>query len=87
MDYGESAYEIINLGNNSTVGLLDMVGALEKALGVKAELAAQAPQPGDVPKTWADIGKAQGLLRWWPQTPFCEGIATFAEWAKERRFT
>jgi UDP-glucuronate 4-epimerase len=40
------------------VGLLEMVRALEEALGVRARLEQLSPQPGDVPQTWADVGKA-----------------------------
>jgi len=80
MDYTGYGYEIINLGNNNTVGLLEMIQALERALGVKAELDPQPPQPGDVPQTWADITKARQLLDWQPETPFAEGLQHFAHW-------
>ncbi len=80
MDYRSSSYEIINLGNNSTVRLLDMVRSLEEAQGVKAALEYLPPQPGDVPHTWADISKARELLGWQPHTPFAQGLARFADW-------
>ncbi len=85
MEYCEaSGYEIINLGNNHAVSLVDMVHALEEALGVEAELCMQPVQPGDVPMTCADIGKAQKLLGWQPRISFEEGIERFAKWAKQR---
>ncbi len=80
LDYQATDYEIINLGNSSTVKLLDMVKSLEQALGTKAQLDMQPPQPGDVPHTWADITKAEQLLGWRPHTTFHQGLARFASW-------
>ena len=52
-------------GNNSTVSLQELVQQLEDVLGVEAKLAAPE-QPGDVPQTWADIGKAERLFGYRP---------------------
>lgn len=82
MDYTASPYEVINLGNNRTVSLLEMIGALEQALGVKAQLRFEPEQPGDLPATWADIAKAGRLLGYRPRTEFAEGIAQFAAWLR-----
>lgn len=80
MDYTATPYEVINLGNNHTVSLMEMVHALEEVLGVKAKLEFLPPQPGDVPQTWADVGKAKRLLRFNPSTSFGEGLRRFADW-------
>jgi len=80
MDYRDSMYEVINLGNNKTVTLKEMIEALEEALGIKAKIDRQAEQPGDVPQTWADLAKAERLLAFKPKTSFPEGIKQFAEW-------
>jgi len=42
--------------------LLELVHALEKALGVRAQIRHMQEQPGDVPQTCADVGKAERLL-------------------------
>lgn len=84
MDYDGSAYEIINLGNNHSVRLLEMVRTLEEALGLKAQLDFQPSQPGDVPQTWADTNKAMRLLGFKPSTPFSEGIRRFGKWLAVR---
>ena len=78
--YDRSQYEVINLGNNATVTLLDMIRALEEALGRSATVDWQPEQPGDVPQTWANVAKARDLLGYEPRTPFTEGIRRFAEW-------
>ncbi len=84
MDYEATAYEIINLGNDRTVSLEQMIGSLETALGVEARRTPLPAQPGDVPHTWADITKARDLLRYAPATAFDAGIERFATWLRER---
>jgi UDP-glucuronate 4-epimerase len=85
MDYAGSAYEVINLGNNYAVSLRDLVSALEDVLGMTARIERFPEQPGDVPRTWADIGKAQRLLGYSPTTPLREGLEQFATWLTESR--
>ncbi|OUM88715.1 MAG: epimerase [Bacillus thermozeamaize] len=80
MSYTGSPYEIVNLGNNQTVGLLEMVRILERALGKEARLQFLPPQPGDVPRTWASLDKAQKVLDFRPRTPFEEGVERFVGW-------
>jgi UDP-glucuronate 4-epimerase len=80
MAYDRSAYEVVNLGNNQTVSLNEMIRTLEEALGVSAILDRQPEQPGDVPQTWADVEKARTLLGYVPKTPLRDGVAKFVEW-------
>jgi UDP-glucuronate 4-epimerase len=81
----EAPYEIFNLGNSHPVTLERMISTLEEKLGKKAILERLADQPGDVPITYADIGKARRLLGYNPQTPFPEGIEKFIRWFREFR--
>lgn len=80
MEYEGSRFEVINLGNNQTVSLTEMIGTLEDALGTRAIVARQSEQKGDVPQTWADIAKAATLLDYRPQTPFAAGVGKFVAW-------
>jgi UDP-glucuronate 4-epimerase len=82
ISYDRSIYEVINLGNDRTVTLLEMIRGLEVALGMCADLEMMPEQPGDVPRTWADIGKAGRLLGYSPSISFAEGLARFANWFK-----
>ncbi|UCG11170.1 MAG: NAD-dependent epimerase, partial [Deltaproteobacteria bacterium] len=50
-----SPYRIYNIGNNNPVPLMDFIGAVELALGKKAEKDFLPLQPGDVPATYADV--------------------------------
>ena len=81
--YDRSQYEVINLGNNHTVTLIEMIRGLEEALGVRATIDWQPAQPGDVPQTWANVAKARDLLGYEPKTSFTEGIRRFAEWYRQ----
>ena len=78
--YDASRYEIINLGNNQTVTLVEMIRGLEEALGMPATIDWQPEQPGDVPQTWASVEKARRLLGYEPRTTFGEGVQRFADW-------
>ncbi|MDO8587046.1 MAG: GDP-mannose 4,6-dehydratase [Armatimonadota bacterium] len=80
MDYRGSSYEVVNLGNNRTVKLTELVAAMEQALGLKAQLRLMPEQPGDVPQTWADIRKAKRLLDYQPAARLPEGLTNFAHW-------
>ena len=85
MSYEGSPYEVINLGNNQTVTLTEMIGGLEKVLGTRARIERLPEQAGDVPQTWASVEKAHRLLGYTPTTPFREGVTRFAEWLQPVR--
>jgi UDP-glucuronate 4-epimerase len=85
IDYDQSDYEVINLGESRTVELRELISLLEKALDRHAEVDRQPVQPGDVPRTFADITKARRLLGYNPQTQIEEGIGKFVEWYGENQ--
>jgi len=78
--YDQSAFEVINLGNNQTISILEMVQDLERMLGQPAEIEYQPWEKGDVRQTWADIGKAQQLLHYHPEVSFRRGLKEFSCW-------
>jgi UDP-glucuronate 4-epimerase len=75
-------YQIFNLGNGSPYRLSDFIGLVEKHVGKKAVIRVLPDQPGDVPRTCANISKAQSLLGYEPKVPFEEGIRRTVEWYK-----
>jgi len=83
LNYEASAFEIINLGDAATVELRRLVELLEQALGKRAVIDWQPPQPGDVPITCANIDKARHLLGYNPQTPIAVGIEKFVAWFRQ----
>ncbi len=78
--YRETPYEVINLGNNRTVSLMEMIETLASVLDVYPVLGFMDEQPGDVPQTWADLTKASRLLGYRPATEFRDGLEEFAKW-------
>jgi len=85
MEYDQSAFEIINLGESQTVELRRLVELLEQALGIRAIIEYHPMQPGDVPVTFADVSKARQLLGYEPSMRIDEGIVKFVEWFKRQR--
>ena len=79
----EFGYEIINLGESQTIELNQLIGLMESAMEIKAEINRQPVQPGDVPITYANIEKAQRLLGYNPKTQIEEGIPRFVEWFRQ----
>lgn len=73
-------YKIYNIGNNSPIGLMDFIDAIEKALGKKARKKFLPMQPGDVPATWADVDDLVKDLGYAPSVSIQEGIDRFVEW-------
>lgn len=76
-------YEIFNLGNSSSIGLLDFVRVIEEELGREAKKEMLPMQPGDVPETSADIERSRRLLGFDPKTGIREGIRKFVAWYRE----
>jgi len=73
-------YRVVNIGNSAMVRLLDMIEALETALGRKAIRNFLPMQAGDVHATWADTTLLQSLTGFRPATDYIEGVRLFVEW-------
>lgn len=82
INYNDSSYEIVNLGNNETVELLELVEAIEEASGYKAIKKFGPEQPGDVKQTWADVTKANKLFGYKSEYSLDKGLKEFAKWYK-----
>ena len=81
MDRSKGApYEVYNLGNSGTVMLRELIAAIEREVGRKAVVEVRPEQPGDVPRTFADVSKAGRDLGFHPSTPLAEGLACFHAW-------
>ncbi|HJQ68768.1 MAG TPA: SDR family NAD(P)-dependent oxidoreductase [Blastocatellia bacterium] len=84
INYDQSLFEIINLGESETVELNRLIELLERALDRRAVIDRKPMQPGDVPVTYADITKARRLLGYDPKTKIEAGIEEFARWFKQQ---
>jgi UDP-glucuronate 4-epimerase len=83
-NYSGDMFDTFNLGGSQTTTLQELIVAIENALGKKAVIQSLPMQPGDVPRTFADVSKAGRLLGYAPHTPIHEGIPRFVEWYLER---
>jgi UDP-glucuronate 4-epimerase len=81
LDKGKG-YGVMNIGGDREETLLRYIEILENNLGKKAKKKMLPLQPGDVPKTVADIRQLKSL-GWKPKTRIEEGIKKFVEWYKE----
>ena len=79
----EFGYQIFNLGDSRTVTLSRLIELLELSLGRKAIIERLPAQAGDVPLTYADIGKSHLHLGYSPKIKIEEGIPIFVEWFRK----
>jgi UDP-glucuronate 4-epimerase len=77
---GHAPYRVFNIGNDGPVELMDFIGALESALGAKAEKNLLPIQPGDVPATWADVSALTEWTGHEPGTSATVGVQRFVDW-------
>jgi UDP-glucuronate 4-epimerase len=80
INYKSSDFDVFNLGKGEITSLNELVGGLEKAFGKTVQRNYMEEQPGDVPKTYADISKAQNILGYSPKTSVDEGLEEFKDW-------
>lgn len=78
----KSPYRLFNIGYGSPVKLLDFIEEIEQNLGVEADKDLQSIQPGDVPKTWADVDNLFDLIGFRPRVSVKEGVKNFIDWYK-----
>jgi UDP-glucuronate 4-epimerase len=73
-------FRVFNIGNHQPVPLLDFIGCIEDALGMKAEKNLLPLQDGDVPATFADVGALTAWTGFAPATDIRTGIGRFVAW-------
>jgi len=69
-----------NVASGAAIPLEELVAALERVLGRKAQLVRAAHQRGDVRATHGDIAALRGAIGYAPATPLDEGLAAQAAW-------
>ena len=75
-----TGYRIFNLGESSTISLRDLVTSIGRATGKEPGVDWQPAQPGDVPRTFADVSRAREELGYDPRVGIEEGLARFVAW-------
>ena len=79
-EYEGLPFDVFNLGESETIQLKDLIAAIENALGKQAKINELPEQPGDMPRTCADISKARKLLGYNPTTRLSDGLPRFVDW-------
>ena len=91
-------YEVINLGSDQPVVLMDAIHLIERLVGRQAVLKFEPAHASDMPRTWANIDKAGRLLAmpstapgaeagtgWRPLVGFEEGFQRIVTWYLDNR--
>ncbi len=76
-------YRIYNIGNHSPVALMEFIGTLEAALGLKAKKRFLPMQPGDVVTTYADVADLTHDTGFAPNTTLEAGLAKWVDWYRD----
>jgi len=76
-------YRIYNIGNSKPVPLMELVSALEEALGKQATKRMVPMQLGDLHSSDADVAEFERDMNFRPQTSLQQGIRAFVEWYRQ----
>ena len=82
-------YQVFNLGNGNPIKLNDFITIaheeVERALGhqVPLKIVQKPDQPGDVPRTSANVSLARKLLDYEPSVSLRHGLRKTVEWYVE----
>jgi UDP-glucuronate 4-epimerase len=71
---------VYNIGARHPENLLDMISALERLIGRKAELNMLPMQPGDVERTAADVAPLEAAVGFRPSVRLDDGLERFVGW-------
>ena len=66
--------EVLNVGTGRRISLLDLVDAINEALGTKLEPEFRAPRAGDVRDSLASLDRIKAVLGFEPSVDFEEGL-------------
>ncbi len=75
-------YNVLNLGGNKEISLLDIIDEAQRITGKKAIINYQNAREFDVQRLNLDISRAWDQLNWKPLVPFNEGLLKTWEWMK-----
>ncbi len=79
-----AAGEVFNLAAGQQTSLNTLVEMLHELTGQRVEPFYDAPRPGDIRHSLADIGKARERLGYEPHIGFLEGLRLTVDWYREQ---
>jgi UDP-glucose 4-epimerase len=75
--------ESVNLGTGQGISVLQIVRAMEDAIGKPIPTEIRPRRPGDIASAWADVSKAKRLLGWEAKRSLEEMCADAWRWAEK----
>lgn len=81
----QSDARIFNIGSGQGRSLLEIIGAVERLMKLKLNIAWKQARSVDVPKSILAIDRARDILKWEPRTPFDKGLEETLDWWKSRQ--
>jgi UDP-glucuronate 4-epimerase len=82
-EHEEKKYKIYNIGNNTSIKLMELIRLIEKNLNKIANKTLLPLQSGDVQETYSDTIDFYKDYNYVPSTPIKEGINNFILWYKK----
>ena len=76
-------YDILNIGGEKSISLMDFIKTIEDKLSLKANINFMSKQLGDVEKTESDCSKITSLVDYKPKVSIKDGIGNFIDWYKD----
>ena len=76
----EAKGEIINLGNDVEMRIMDLAKLIKRLLGSKSEISLNPLPAGDPRRRCPDITKAKKILKWEPRISIEEGLRRTCKW-------
>lgn len=78
------AGQVVNLGNPTEYGALEMAQAVIRLAGSTSPIDHLPPRPEEIARRRPDISRARALLGWEPEVGLEEGLARTIAWYRER---
>jgi UDP-glucose 4-epimerase len=78
-----TAGEVVNIACGQTVTVNEIIGVINELAGKGIEPLYDAPRPGDVKHSLADITLAKELIGYKPTVPFKQGLKLAIDWYRE----
>ena len=73
---------ILNIGGDKSIGLMDFINLIEEELKIKAKINFLPKQLGDVEKTESNCDRIKSLVNYKPAISIQKGIKNFINWYK-----
>ncbi|KAA9041901.1 UDP-glucose 4-epimerase GalE [Ginsengibacter hankyongi] len=79
----QNNYEVFNIGTGNGISVLQIIEAFEKYNNIKLNYTIGKRRPGDAPEIYADVSRANKVLRWQTELGLKEMVTSAWEWQKK----